>query len=416
MQGAKGHMPAPGERPSPGRVRRRGWRTAVVVAAVACLLLVTGCQGDDSGSSAKAGSGAAAQADQADAATVTFSPATAATGVRPDTPVQVRSDNGTLRAVTLVDDKGRSVAGTLSDDQKTWSATAPLRLARHYRVTATALNDDGQASRRTAVFATLKPANVLDTSISPLSGSTVGVGMPIIVRFNHSVDDRAAVEKALTVTSSKLAPGAWSWVSDTEVHYRPQAFWPANNKISLGVNLRGLEAGKDTWGKRNRTIHFQTAGSMVSTVDVARHTLTVRRNGKVARVIPVSTGKAGFLTRNGTKVVLEKFVNKTMDASTIGIGKSSPDYYRLQVPYALRVTWSGEFVHAAPWSVASQGRVNVSHGCVGMSMKNAIWLFNQTHVGDVFKVRNSPRHLEPGNGWTDWNVPWTTWTQGSALV
>jgi lipoprotein-anchoring transpeptidase ErfK/SrfK len=155
---------------------------------------------------------------------------------------------------------------------------------------------------------------------------------------------------------------------------------------------------------------------MVSTVDVARHTLTVRRNGKVQRVIPVSTGKDGFLTRNGIKVVLEKHTMKVMDASTIGIGKSDPEYYRLEVPYALRVTWSGEFVHAAPWSVGSQGRANVSHGCVGMSMSNAIWLFNQTHIGDIVRVVNSPRTLEPGNGYTDWNVPWSTWLRGSALT
>jgi lipoprotein-anchoring transpeptidase ErfK/SrfK len=154
---------------------------------------------------------------------------------------------------------------------------------------------------------------------------------------------------------------------------------------------------------------------MVSVVNVPRHTLTVYRNGKRARTIPVSTGKAGFLTRNGTKVVLEKHTLKVMDATTIGIGKSDPEYYRLDVPYALRVTWSGEFVHAAPWSTGSQGRANVSHGCVGMGMSNAIWLFNNTHVGDVIKVVGSPRTLEPGNGYTDWNVSWDKWLEGSAL-
>jgi lipoprotein-anchoring transpeptidase ErfK/SrfK len=148
---------------------------------------------------------------------------------------------------------------------------------------------------------------------------------------------------------------------------------------------------------------------------VARHTLTVRRNGTVLRVVPITSGKAGFLTRNGIKVVLEKHVLKVMDSATVGIPKGSPDYYKLDVPYALRVTWSGEFVHAAPWSTANQGLANVSHGCVGMSLSNAIWLFNLTHIGDVVKVINSPRTLEPGNGYTDWNVPWKTWLKGSAL-
>jgi lipoprotein-anchoring transpeptidase ErfK/SrfK len=415
VQGDRGRVPARGERFAEGSQRRR---TAAVLAAVAALLLVTGCQGSDGkqGAAGSSGSGSSQQAVDENAPTVAFSPASAAADVRPDTPVHVTVEDGTLRSVSLVDQKGRGVDGSISSDKTSWTATGTLRLNRKYTVIATAVNDDGQATRRQSRFTTLKPARFLLDSISPLSGSTVGVGMPIVVKFNHPVGDRAAVEKSLVVTSSKPAPGGWRWLSDTEVHYRPQQFWPAQNKVSLAVQLRGVEAGQGTWGKRNRTVEFQTASSLVSTVDVARHTLTVRRNGKVARVIPVSTGKAGFLTRNGTKVVLEKFVNKTMDASTIGIGQGDPEYYRLQVPYALRVTWSGEFVHAAPWSVGSQGRVNVSHGCVGMSMKNAIWLFNQTHVGDVVRVVNSPRQLEDGNGWTDWNVPWSTWAQGSALA
>ena len=131
-------------------------------------------------------------------------------------------------------------------------------------------------------------------------------------------------------------------------------------------------------------------------------------------MIPVSTGKDGFLTRNGTKVIMEKHVLKIMDATTIGISKSDPEYYRLEVPYAMRVTWSGEFVHAAPWSVGSQGRDNVSHGCVGMSMSNAIWLFNQTTVGDVVQVNGSPRTLEPRQRLHRLERR-ATWLTGSAL-
>jgi lipoprotein-anchoring transpeptidase ErfK/SrfK len=288
-------------------------------------------------------------------------------------------------------------------------------VARQYRASATAVDADGRTVDATAFFATLKPKKVLETSISPLSGSTVGVGMPIVVRFNKAVKDRAAVEGGLAVQSKKVIEGSWSWISDTEVHYRPKTYWPANNRVTLDVQLRGVEAAQDLWGMKNRTIKFSTASSMVSVVNVPRHTLTVYRNGKRARTIPVSTGKAGFLTRNGTKVVLEKHTLKVMDATTIGIGKSDPEYYRLDVPYALRVTWSGEFVHAAPWSTGSQGRANVSHGCVGMGMSNAIWLFNNTHVGDVIKVVGSPRTLEPGNGYTDWNVSWDKWLEGSAL-
>jgi len=162
-------------------------------------------------------------------------------------------------------------------------------------------------------------------------------------------------------------------------------------------------------------VKFETGASMVSTVDVNKHQMVVKRDGKVWATIPVTTGKGGFLTRSGTKVISEKYTMKVMDAATTGISQGSSEYYRLDVPYAMRVTNSGEFVHAAPWSTGSQGSANVSHGCVGMSMTNAKRLFYNTLVGDV-KVVGSPRELEPGNGWTDWNVSWKDWLKGSALA
>jgi lipoprotein-anchoring transpeptidase ErfK/SrfK len=399
-----------------GRVaqRRPAWRAAAALTAAAGLLLASGCQSTSPTPAAQAAAGAMDRA--APAATIIFEPGSNSTDVRPNDTVAVRVDKGTLTSVTVADAKGRTVEGQLGSDKRSWTATGPLRVADHYRMTAAAVDAKGRTVERSAFFSTLKPKVVLETSISPLSGSTVGVGMPIIVRFNKSVKDRAAVEQGLTVESRKPVVGAWSWISDTEVHYRPQTYWPALNKVTLGVHLQGVQASNKVWGMSNRKVTFKTSASMVSTVDVQRHTLTVRRNGQVARVIPVSTGKAGFLTRNGIKVVLEKHTLKVMDASTIGISKGDPEYYRLDVPYALRVTWSGEFVHAAPWSTGSQGRANVSHGCVGMSMSNAIWLFNQTHIGDVIRVVGSPRTLEPGNGYTDWNVSWDKWLQGSALA
>ena len=335
--------------------------------------------------------------------------------MRPDAPIKVTAANGKLTSVVLTGRKGRTVEGTIAADGTTWTATGGLTLNTTYTVLATAVNADGVSSSTTSEFTTVKPKHRLTTSISPLNGQTVGVGMPIVVRLSDPVKDRAAVEGALTVTTSKAIEGSWTWLSDEELHFRPREYWPAGTKVTVDVKLKDVEAGRGVWGAEERTIKFRVGSSMVSVVDVNKLRLTVYRNGKVARVIPVSTGKAGFLTRNGIKVVSEKHTLKIMDASTIGISKSDPEYYRLEVPYALRVTNSGEFVHAAPWSVASQGRARVSHGCVGMSTSNAIWLFNQTHVGDIVQVVGSPRGLEPGNGWTDWNVKWSTWLKGSAL-
>ena len=401
-----------------GRRAGHGGRVALTaVALVSSLALLTGCTSTPSASGPAAQAAVdAGDAPKVSAATIDVTPASASVDVPVDQPVTVTAAAGKLTAVTLTDQKDRTVAGAMSADGASWTSTDPLRIADHYRLVAAAVDTDGVTTERSAFFATVAPRKVLETSISPLGGQSVGVGMPIIVRFNATVRDRAAVEAALTVTSSKPAEGAWSWVSDTEVHYRPKEFWPAYSDVKLDVNLKNVNAGKGVWGMANRTVKFHTGSSMVSVVDVDRHTLTVYRNGKKTRVIPVTTGKAEFLTRNGIKVILEKHTMKIMDSTTVGIPKSSPEYYRLEVPYAMRVTWSGEFVHAAPWSTGDQGRDNVSHGCVGMSMSNAIWLFNQSTVGDIVKVVGSSRPLEPGNGYTDWNVSWSDWLAGSATA
>jgi len=398
--------------------RMRGRRLSLLrvpaLAVLSALVLLSGCTSTSSTPATQAAIGAAAQAAPP-ATTIEVEPASASTDVAPNQPVIVTATAGTLQTVSLVDDKGRVTAGEIAPDGATWTSSSPLKVARHYRLEASAVDAEGRTTQQMAFFATVTPRAVLETSISPLDGQNVGVGMPVVVRFSERVSDRAAVEEALTVTSSKPIVGSWSWMSDEEVHFRPEEFWPQGTDVTVDVALRGVDAGRGVWGMKDRVVKFSTGSSMISIIDVDNYTLKVFRNGKRLRTIPVSTGKAGFLTRNGTKVILEKHTLKVMDAATIGISPGDPEYYRLDVPYAMRVTWSGEFVHAAPWSVGSQGRDNVSHGCVGMSRSNAIWLFNMSTVGDVVQVVGSPRELEPGNGYTDWNVSWADWTAGSAL-
>jgi lipoprotein-anchoring transpeptidase ErfK/SrfK len=383
-----------------------------VLLAACAVLLTGGCRSGPAGLSAPVTPGAGAT--PVPQARIAVTPATGAVDVRPDLPVTVTATKGRLTEVTVRDGEDRDVGGTLAADGSTWTSTGRLRLGADYSVSAAAVDANGLATREATRFTTLVPKKDLATSISPLTGSTVGVGMPIVVRLTEPVTNRAQVQQGLVVTTSRPVEGAWRWVSDEELHYRPREYWPAGTRVKLDVRLRGLDAGGGVWGDEDRTIRFRVGASMISVVEIAKHRMTIYRNGKVARRVPISTGKAGFLTRNGIKVISEKHRLKVMDASTIGIGRGDPEYYRLDVRYALRVTNSGEFVHAAPWSAGSQGRVNVSHGCVGMSTANAIWLFDHTHVGDVVQVVGSPRTLEPGNGWTDWNVPWETWLAGSA--
>jgi lipoprotein-anchoring transpeptidase ErfK/SrfK len=342
-------------------------------------------------------------------------PAANTKAVKPNSRVVVRADDGKVADVVLKTTTGKTVHGAVDANGVWRSRVGALPYSTTFTVTAQGVDAAGLSRQISSQFTTVTPTRRLTTSISPLSGATVGVGMPVIVKFSAPVTARATVERGLTVTTSRAVVGAWSWISDTEVHWRPKTYWPANTTVTVAVRLAGVHAGKGIWGDETRNVTFHIGASMISTVDVSGHKMTIVRNGKVLRTIPITTGKAGFVTRAGIKVILDKELSRIMDSTTIGIPKGTPGYYRLLVHYALRVTWSGEFVHAAPWSQASQGLANVSHGCTGMSMANAEWFYNLSSVGDIVKFIHSPRHLEPQNGWTDWNVSWATWLKGDAL-
>jgi lipoprotein-anchoring transpeptidase ErfK/SrfK len=346
-------------------------------------------------------------------------PAAGTAGVRPDAVVQVRAAGGRLTAVDVRPQHGGApVPGVLSRDGSTWTVAGgtTLAMATQYVVETHAVDDGGRGRTARATFTTLRPTKVLSTIVTPGDGAVVGVGMPLRVVFTAKVTDRAAVERALQVTTSVPVEGSWRWLSATEIHYRPAAYWPVGTHVSVTFHLAGVDAGAGVWGDHDRSYAFDISPTaLVSTVDITAHTMTVRQDGAVLRVIPVTTGKDGYLTRGGTKVIIAKERTRLMDSRTVDIPPGSPDAYHLLVSYAMRLTWSGEFVHAAPWSVAHQGHQNVSHGCTGMSDANAAWFYGISHIGDVVRYVHSTRDLEPGNGYTDWNISWADWTKGSAL-
>jgi lipoprotein-anchoring transpeptidase ErfK/SrfK len=249
----------------------------------------------------------------------------------------------------------------------------------------------------------------------PLDGETVGVGLPIGVWFSAPVADRAAVERRLEVSSSKPVTGAWHWFADNEVHYRPKAYWPSGSKVTLRARLAGTDAGEGVWGVADRAIRFSVGERRISVVDVRTHRMKVTSGGRTLRVLPVSTGRERYPTTNGVHFVLEKNQAKVMDSSTVGIPRNGPGGYYQRVAWSVRISNSGEFVHAAPWSTGSQGSANVSHGCVNLSTANAAWFFGQTRRGDVVEVRGSPKRPGRSFGVADWNMSWSRWLAGSAL-
>ncbi|MER6265797.1 Ig-like domain-containing protein [Streptomyces sp900105755] len=342
----------------------------------------------------------------------------------PDKPLEVvaKSDEDRITDVTAQDATGRFVAGELDADGRRWHSTSPLAANAHYTVQVSTEDENGAPGRKTLTFDTSTPTTRqrLKITFGPKAGE-YGVGQPVTAQLDHPIKDkaqRAIVERALRVDSVPAVEGSWYWVSDKELHYRPKDYWPAHATIQVHSNLDGIRISDRLWGGPAAPLKLTTGDKLLAVTDAAAHQMTVYKDDKEINQIPVTTGKPGFETRNGVKVVLEKEYFVRMRGTTVGIAEGTSDSYDLPVYYATRVTWSGEYVHAAPWSVGSQGYANVSHGCTGMSTSNAEWFFDTIHPGDLVKVVNSNgKTMENfGNGFGDWNITWQNWRKGSALT
>ncbi|GAB2752863.1 Ig-like domain-containing protein [Nocardioides salsibiostraticola] len=339
------------------------------------------------------------------------------TGVPVDRVVRVKMSQATLTSVDVTGAQG-PLEGALSPDASSWTAQSRLEPGTSYQIEAVAEATDGQVVRRTSSFTTqdLSLAEQTYPSVAPLDGETVGVGMPVIVSFDLPVADRAAFEKNMTVTSTPAQVGSWFWMSDNEVHWRPKKYWQAGTEVSVDVDVNGVPAGNGIYGQEDREIDFTVGDANIYRVDARTYEMKVLSNGKLLRTIPVTTGKPGFITRSGTKVIVEKFDSKRMNSETVGIPSGSSEAYDIDnVQWAMRLTYSGEFIHAAPWSVGSQGRDNVSHGCTGLSTADAAYLYSISKRGDVVEYVGTDRPMEPGNGYADWNTSWSDYQAGSAL-
>jgi lipoprotein-anchoring transpeptidase ErfK/SrfK len=334
-----------------------------------------------------------------------------------DRRVQVTADNGTLTSVA-VSSKSGSISGTLTGDKRRWTAGGLLEPATAYTVVSTATGADGKAVTRTTHFRTQPLTLDQQTypSFAPIAGQTVGVGMPVIVKFDVAVTDHASIEKNLHVVSQPAQKGSWHWISDHEAHWRPATYWKPGTKVTVSADINGVPAGNGIYGQLDRSESFRVGASHVYKVNLQTHQLRVFDNGRLTRTIPVTAGMPGFTTRSGIKVIVEKDRYHTMNSETIGIDPNSALGYNIKnVEYAMRLTYSGEFLHAAPWSVASQGHANVSHGCTGMSTADAGWLYNHSQIGDVVEYTGSSKMMTLTNGYGDWNESFAQYRQGSAL-
>jgi lipoprotein-anchoring transpeptidase ErfK/SrfK len=397
--------------------------------AAGALVLLAGCSGEDAGGAP----GRATGSPDAAPATVELAVADGSLDVSPVVPLEVSVEGGELTEVTVTDGAGAPVPGALaaapeegaeaenedagSEDPATpqvWTPETPLAYATSYTLTATATNADDEVTTQASTFTTVDPQAVTTPSIGPLDGQLVGVGMPIRVYFEQPVTDKAAVERRLEVTSSTPTDGVWSWFSDTEVHFRPSEYWPANIEVTLDAKLYGVDLGGGVWGEKDRTVSFSIGDRHVSVADASTHQMQVYDGDQLVQTFPISAGSPDNPSYNGPHVVTELNRDRVMDSSTYGVPVDSPDGYRTPVEYAVRISDSGEFVHAAPWSVAQQGNTNVSHGCINMSTENARWFFDFSVPGDIVEIRGSSAGTLRSDIY-DWTIPWDEWQAGSAL-
>ncbi|HWB36538.1 MAG TPA: Ig-like domain-containing protein [Rugosimonospora sp.] len=408
--------------------RRTVLAAGASVATVAAGSLLAGCK--ETGSSAASSSwnspGSSSEPSaSAGPASLTIAPAADATNVSPADGVVVTVENATVQSVTVTTGS-KTVAGALDDSQKVWRNTDPLAFDASYTVTAVAVGADGKQLQQTVTFKTLKPSSKVNATFQANSltamktGGTYGVGQPIILHLSKAPADKAAVVKLLEVTTTPEVEGKWHWIDNQNLLYRPEKYWASGTQVSVKANLLGVSYGKGAYGAANVSTNFTIGKSKVAIADDATHHMKIYFDGTEVKDFPISMGRGGttktsdgktidFYTRSGVHVVMTREMTHRMTSSSYGVGPDNPNYYDEVVQLCCRISYTGEFVHAAPWSVADQGKRDVSHGCINISTANAQWFYDNFGLGDVVEIKGTPKQLAIWESIGGWDVPWSQW-------
>lgn len=371
----------------------------------AATMLLAACGGSGQGS------------DPGDAVSIAVTP-TAHARPNPTKPIHVKAKHGKLTEVTVTNAKGKQVDGTFDKDKTSWHSTEPLGYDAKYSVAAQGKADGGKPARQHSTVHTLAPKATAYPSLipPPNAGKSVGVGLPLAVQFDEPIKDKAAAERSLHVKSDPQQPGAWHWMDDKTVHYRPKRFWKPGTRIKLHVGVYGVDLGGGVYGKTNRDLDLKVHDSWVAKADGKSEKMAIEHNGKVVKTMPMSMGKDATPTHEGTHVISAKNREYTMDSCSYGVCKGDSGYYRTKEYFAERISNDGEFVHENPSSVGSQGSSNVSHGCINLNESNASWFFEHFGLGDVVEAKNSGgKALPTYDLYGDWSPSWKDWVKGSAL-
>ncbi|AGN20003.1 Ig-like domain-containing protein [Corynebacterium glutamicum] len=332
--------------------------------------------------------------------------------VDPSESVIVKSMGDGLSKVTMTNEEGYEVESELSDDGRSWTTAETLGYNRTYTIKAT----DKNGETATASFSTATPAATTNVALSPLADSVVGVGQTIGFRFGSPVKDRQAAQDAITVTTSPKVEGGFYWLNNSELRWRPAEYWEPGTEVTVEADIYGKDLGGGVWGETDNATNFTIGDKVEAVADDATKTMSVYKNGELLRTMPVSFGRdtSEWATPNGTYIIGDRNESMIMDSTTFGLGYEEGGY-RTPVKYATQMSYSGIYVHAAPWSVGAQGSYNTSHGCINVSTENAQWFQETVKRGDIVTVKNTIGETLSGyDGLGDWNIPWSEWSKGNA--
>lgn len=378
------------------RARVRGGSAAAVVVAVFAVL-VGGCASPP----ARLAIALTSQAANAD----------------PGQPVTVVAHGGQLSTVQMTNaSTGAPIAGVFSDDHRGWHSSPELAYGTTYHLDVLAQGDDDGQARRSLSVTTLTPAGQAGVELIPgpdsVAATGVGVGQPLDVQFTHPVSDRAGAQTRLRVTTTPPQPGAWFWMDDQHVHYRPAQFWKPGTVIDLDARLYGASLGGGIYGAQDVHATYRVHDALIAEADGNTDQMAILQNGKLINTLPISMGKGSTPTHSGIHVVSDKDQTVQMNSCSFGIC-SGPQAYNVTEHWAERISNDGEFVHQNPDSVSAQGSTNVSHGCINLNEANSQWFFQHFGLGDVVEVTNSGGGALPiWDTYGDWSLPWPQWQTG----
>jgi lipoprotein-anchoring transpeptidase ErfK/SrfK len=401
--------------------RRKVIIGAVGMAAAATAATAAGCSSSGKGGDATGWVEPAANIEPAVAPVrLSVTPANGDKDVSPVEPIVVSAADGKLQSVTVTAGKAK-IDGALQEDG-TWRSKEDLAYGKKYTVTATTTDNAGATKTEATTFTTLKPENIARVTfqangmLALKEGRTYGAGQPVIVAFSRAVNKKAA-EKAIEIKTLPAVKGKFYWKDDKTVHWRPAKYWAAGTTVKVSVTMFGAKLGKTTYGAKNTSTHFRIGRQLIAISDNRTHLTKVYIDGKLVRTMKSSLGKGGgttgtngerisYWTAGGPHVVLGKKRKHTMSSASYGVtDPKDPNYYVSEnIEFCTRISYSGEYLHAAPWN-GSLGRANLSHGCINLGTADAKWVYNNFLVGDIVDVKNTPRKLPIWNGLGDWTVP-----------